>query len=168
MNAEIGEVGHALRTLEGKNLARVVHGARALRYEHTIDATLNLMPRPRAVIALLLLRGAQTQAELHIRSERLADFPDIAILGDTLDRLILREPALIARIGRGSGQREARYMHLLSGPVSLDSLPARRAEPGGDRSGAGDLEARIEVLERLVAELQEKLGLTDVGDGGSG
>ena|SRR5450432_2053595 len=161
MNAETGEVGHALRTLESKNLARVVHGARALRYEHTIDATLNLQPRARAVIALLLLRGPQTQSELHIRGERLADFPDIAILGDTLDRLILREPALVTRIGRGSGQREDRYMHLLSGPVSIDSLPARRPEAVAGASGAADLEARMEVLERLVAELQEKLGLSD-------
>ncbi|MDR3389351.1 MAG: DUF480 domain-containing protein [Rudaea sp.] len=158
MNAEIGEVGHALRALEAKQLARVVHGARALRYEHTIDAALNLAPRARAVIALLLLRGAQTQAELHLRSERLADFPDVAILGDTLDRLIAREPPLVTRIGRGSGQREDRYMHLLSGPVSIENLPQRRADAAAGKSSSAELEARIEVLERLVAELQEKLG----------
>ena len=156
MNAELGEVGHALHTLEEKNLVRVARGARVLRYEHTIDAALNLTARSRAVIALLLLRGAQTQAELYTRSERLADFPDPAMLGDTLDRLIAREPALVMRIGRSSGQREDRYMHLLSGPVSIENLPVR-AEPGGSVSRAADLEARVEALEQAVAELQQKL-----------
>jgi uncharacterized protein len=157
MNAELGDVGHALHTLQEKNLVRVARGARALRYEHTMDAALNLTPRPRAVIALLLLRGAQTQAELYTRSERLADFPDPAMLGDMLDRLIAREPALVVRIGRGPGQREDRYMHLLSGPVSIEDLPTRRSDPGNDMSSAADLEARLEALERVVAELQEKL-----------
>ncbi len=157
MNAELGDVGHTLHTLEGRNLVRVERGARALRYEHTLDAALNLMPRARAVIALLLLRGAQTQAELYTRSERLADFSDPAILGDTLDRLIAREPALVMRIGRGSGQREDRYMHLLSGPVSIEDLPVRRSSPDTSFANASDLEARLEVLERVVAELQKKL-----------
>ena len=157
MNAELGEVGHALHTLEERNLVRVERGARALRYEHTLDAALNLMPRARAVIALLLLRGAQTQAELYTRSERLADFSDPAILGDTLDRLIAREPALVVRIGRGAGQREDRYMHLLAGVVSLEDLPARRGDAELSTSSAADLEARLEALEQVVADLQRKL-----------
>jgi uncharacterized protein YceH (UPF0502 family) len=159
-NTELGEVGHALHTLEEKGLVRVGRGARVLRYEHTIDAALNLTTRARAVIALLLLRGAQTQAELYTRGERLADFPDPAMLGDTLDRLIARAPALVMRIGRSSGQREDRYMHLLSGPVSIENLPAR-TEPGAGRSRDADLEARVEALERVVAELQQKLEARD-------
>ncbi len=161
MNAELGDVGHALHTLEEKQLVSVRRGARVLRYEHTIDAALNLTTRSRAVIALLLLRGAQTQTELYTRSGRLADFPDPAMLGDTLDRLIAREPALVMRIGRSSGQREDRYMHLLSGPVSIENLPAR-AEPGGSGPGNSDLEARVEALEHAVAELQQKLATHNV------
>ena len=159
MHAEVGAVGQALRTLEDKRLVRVVHGARALRYEHTIDAALNLTARPRSVIGLLLLRGPQTLAELFTRSERLADFANAEMLGDTLDRLISREPALVIRIGRASGQREDRYMHLLSGPVSIESLPAHvpRAEVSTRDDRYSELEARVEVLERTVAELQSRL-----------
>ena len=157
MNAELGEVGHALHTLEEKNLVRVERGARALRYGHTLDAALNLTPRPRALLALLLLRGAQTQTELYTRSERLADFPDPAMLGDTLDRLIARDAPLVMRIGRSSGQREDRYMHLLCGPVSTDDLPARRSDSENSASSASELEARLEILERAVEELQKKL-----------
>jgi len=161
MHAEIGEVGHALHTLEQKKLARVVHGARALRYEHTADSTLGLTARARAVIALLLLRGPQTQAELLSRSERLADFPDPAILGDMLQRLIERDPALITCVGRSSGQREDRYMHLLSGPVRIEHPAVHEAEPalGGDDHRR--LEARVEVLERSVMQLRQALGIDD-------
>jgi uncharacterized protein YceH (UPF0502 family) len=155
MNADLGDVGHALRTLEEKKLVRTERGARALRYEHTIDAALNLTSRARALIALLLLRGPQTQAELLTRSERLADFPNTESLGDTLDRLIARTPALAICVGRGSGQREDRYMHLLCGPVSIEQLQVRRADAPAE-SGRSDLEARVEELERLVAELQRK------------
>ena len=156
MNLEVGEVGHALHTLQDKKLVRVEHGARSLRYAHTVDAALNLTPRAAAVIALLLLRGPQTQAELYTRSERLADFPDSLSLGDTLERLIAREPALVVRIGRGAGQREDRYMHTLCGPVSTESMPSRSSEREPTRVEA--LESRVEALEQSVAELRALLG----------
>lgn len=156
MNAELGAVGQALRTLEDKRLVRVVHGARALRYEHTIDGALNLAARSRAVIGLLLLRGPQTLNELLTRSERLADFPDSASLGDTLERLMGRDPPLVVRIGRASGQREDRYMHLLGGPVSIEDLPAPKARPSESHDRLAELEARIDALEREVAELRER------------
>jgi uncharacterized protein YceH (UPF0502 family) len=166
MHAEVGAVGQTLRTLEDKRLVRVVHGARALRYEHTIDAALNLTTRPRSVIGLLLLRGPQTLAELFTRSERLADFANIEMLGDTLDRLISRDPTLVVRIGRASGQREDRYMHLLSGPVSIESLPAHaaRADSIGKDDRYTELEARVAALEGIVAGLQLRLGADDVAD----
>jgi len=152
MNLEVGEVGHALYTLQEKKLARIEHGARALRYAHTADAALNLTARSIAVIALLLLRGPQTLAELFTRSERLAGFPDMASLGDTLERLAAREPALVVRIGRGAGQREDRYMHLLSGPVSIETMSAHAVEKPASTSAA--LEARVEALELAMAELR--------------
>ena len=166
MNAELGAVGQALRSLEEKKLVRVAHGARALRYEHTADAALNLTTRSRAVIALLLLRGPQTMNELLTRSERLADFPDAAMLGDALERLTTREPPLIVRIGRAAGQREDRYMHLLSGPVSIENLPAsaprsRAADVAPTTERYEELEARIQELERIVAEVKEMLAARD-------
>jgi uncharacterized protein YceH (UPF0502 family) len=161
MNAELGAVGQALRTLEEKKLVRVVHGARALRYEHSADAALNLTARSRAIVALLLLRGPQTQNELLTRSERLADFPDAAMIGDTLERLIAREPPLAVNVGRAAGQREDRYMHLLCGPVSIEDLPAPRARASEGADRHADLEARVEALELAVAELRRKLSADD-------
>jgi len=155
MHVELGDAGHALHTLQEKKLARVEHGARVLRYAHTVDSALSLTQRPLAVIALLLLRGPQTAAELFTRSERLADFPNPESLGDTLERLLARDPPLIVRIGRGAGQREDRYMHTLAGPVSIENLPARSdvREP----TRVEGLELRIEALEQEVAELRRML-----------
>ena len=124
---------------------------------YTIDAALSLTARSRALVGLLLLRGAQTQNELLTRSERLADFPDIASLGDTLERLIGRDPPLVVRIGRAAGQREDRYMHLLGGPVSIDDLPAPKTRSSDSPDRYAELEARIDALEREVSELREKL-----------
>jgi len=155
MHVELGEAGHALHTLQEKKLARVEHGARVLRYAHTADSALNLTQRPLTVIALLLLRGPQTAAELYTRSERLADFPDPESLGDTLERLLARDPPLLVRIGRGSGQREDRYMHTLAGPVSIENLPSRSETREPTR--VEGLESRIETLEQEVAELRRLL-----------
>jgi len=118
---------------------------------------------------LLLLRGPQTLAELFTRSERLADFANVEMLGDTLDRLISRDPPLVVRIGRASGQREDRYMHLLSGPVSIESLPAHvsRVESSSKDDRYAELEARVEALEGTVAELQLRLGADDADSGTS-
>jgi uncharacterized protein YceH (UPF0502 family) len=162
MRIEPGEVGHALHTLQEKNLVRREHGARVERYEHTADAGLNVTPRARAIIALLLLRGAQTLGELFSRSERLADFPDTGSVGDTLERLIARGPALVVRLHRGAGQREDRYMHLLCGPLGADSLAPRTAPPPRAPS---PLEARVAALEWDVAELKRMLQARDETQG---
>lgn len=159
MAIDLGDVGHALHTLQEKRLVRREHGARAERFEHTLDAAMNLAPRARAIIALLLLRGAQTLGELHIRSERLADFPDADSVGDTLERLMTRDAPLVVRLGRGAGQREDRYAHLLCGLVSADSLPQRSPAREPARP---DLEARVAALEAEVAELKRVL---QAGDG---
>jgi uncharacterized protein YceH (UPF0502 family) len=157
MNLELGEVGHALHTLQEKKFARVEHGARALRYAHTADAALNLTQRSLAVIGLLLLRGPQTLGELYTRSERLADFPDVESVGDTVERLIARDAPLVVRIGRGAGQREDRYMHLLCGPVSAESVTRASREVEREPSRVEALESRIEALENEVAELRRLL-----------
>ncbi len=154
---ETGEVGHALRELEGKGLVTGSLTARASRYAQRFDAVYGTTPRQRALLAVLLLRGPQTANELYTRCERLADFPDVAEVRTVLERLASREPALAVCIGRGAGQREERYMHLLCGPVSAAELAARTSdEPASEpRSGLGERVARLEaVVETLQAELE--------------
>ncbi|MFC4820223.1 YceH family protein [Dokdonella ginsengisoli] len=155
MNLEPGAVGHALNELERRGLVKIAPASqRALRYEHRFDPVYGTTARQRAVLCALLLRGPQTLNELHTRTERLAEFPSVDDLRDTLDRLIQREPACVVRLGRGAGQREDRYMHLLAGPVDVEALASAPPPAASARGGAHE---RIEQLEAEVAQLREEL-----------
>lgn len=167
MDLEPGAVGHALRQLEGKRFVAGSLSARASRYEHRLDQALNITPRQRALLAVMMLRGPQTAPELLTRCDRLADFGGLDDVRATLDRLAQREPPLAVRVGRAGGQREDRYMHLLCGEALIGEYARNdtaSATTGG--GGNGDLEGRISQLEALVDALQERLGLVEQRVGG--
>ena len=149
LELEAGDVGHALREMTGKGLVRIVDGARAQRFEHRFASTYSVTTRQQALLAVMLLRGPQTLAELHTRSERLAPPGDLDDIKQTLERLIQRAPALVVNLGRGAGQREDRYMHLLCGPVSAGDF-ATVADEALSPSKRSGLEARVEAREAAV------------------
>jgi len=157
MKLEPGRVGQALRSLEIKGLVRREDSARATRYSHIAGRGLNVTPQQLALLAVLLLRGPQTLNELFSRTERLAEFDDTEDVAHTLERLAGREPAFIVRLPRGPGQREDRYMHLLSGPV--EAAPASQSSASSTWSPEPEdfLAERITRLEERVEELERKL-----------
>lgn len=158
MELEPGEVGHALRGMTGKGLVRIVDGSRAQRFEHKFASTYSVTTRQQALLAVMLLRGPQTLAELHARGERLGAPADIDDVRQTLERLMQRAPApaLVVNLGRAAGQREDRYMHLLCGPVSAADF-ASGADEATAPSRRGGLEARVEALEAEVEALRREL-----------
>jgi uncharacterized protein len=156
MELEPGDVGHALREMENLGLVKSVHGARAQRYEHRFAAAYSVTAKQQALLSVLLLRGPQTAAELHTRCERLASFADLDDVRQTLDRLAQRQPTLALNIGRASGQREDRYMHLLSGPIDASLLLASVKSSSAAPERA-DTSARIEALEAAVEALRSEL-----------
>ncbi|MBX3568893.1 MAG: DUF480 domain-containing protein [Rhizobiaceae bacterium] len=153
MTMEPTDIHRTLKTLEQKGLVRQMFASRVERYEHQAAQRFSLTQRQLAIVGLLLLRGPQTAPELFSRSERLARFPAIDDLRAELDMLIGRRPALIQQIDRGPGQREDRFVHLLSGPVEMTAfVPAPRAA-----AVSSDVEGRIAALEAEVAELRARL-----------
>jgi hypothetical protein len=155
MDLEPGEVGHALRELEGKGLIRSVHGARAQRYEHRFAQAFSVTLKQQAVLSVMLLRGPQTVAELLNRCERLCVFADVNDVRQTLERLMQRNPTLVIKLARGPGQREDRYMHLLCGKVD-EALYAAHARPVAAVERGG-LEARVAALEAELQSLRSEL-----------
>lgn len=154
MSVSFGDVQHALRQLETHRFARQSFSSRAERHEHLLGTALDV-PQPQVVLlALLMLRGAQTVGELVTRSERLHAFADAEDARHHLERLAGK--SLVVRIPPSAGRREDRYAHLLCGPVDVDAIAASAA---GGRESAGDaaLVARVEALEAEVAELREAL-----------
>ena len=76
---------------------------------------LQLSSQQRAVICVLLLRGAQTPGELRTRTNRLADFTNVTEVEATLNQLQnLNGQALVKKLAREPGKRDARYVHLFS------------------------------------------------------
>jgi uncharacterized protein YceH (UPF0502 family) len=159
MELEPGEVGHALRELESRGLVRSVHGARAQRYEHRFAQAISVTVKQQAALSIMLLRGPQTVAELLNRCERLCAFADLDEVRQTLERLMQRTPTLAVKLGRASGQREDRYMHLLCGAVdeaAYATAPRSREQSAG-ASDRHDLELRVEALEAAVQSLRQEL-----------
>jgi uncharacterized protein len=115
-------------------------GSRAAKFRHLLDEALQLTPSQLALLAVLLLRGPQTVAELRSRSERLYPFASAEDVEATLRALAERE--LVAE-----GARH-RWRQLLgdSGEPAAAPTPA-----------ASDLEARVEHLEALVDRLERRL-----------
>lgn len=163
LNLSPGEVGHALRSLEGRGLSRLVMGSRADRWEQRTEKQLELVHAQVILLGLLLLRGPQTLNELLTRSQRMHDFDDVADLQHQLERLISRDLACL--LPRQAGQREDRYMHLLGNPddlqAALSARPAERHDSQTQDSRYEQLEARIAALEERLARLEAVATSTD-------
>jgi uncharacterized protein len=150
------EIRAALDRLSNRGWARLAsgRGSRAVKYRHLLDQALELSDDELSVLAVLMLRGAQTIGELKQRSDRLHSFASLDAIAETLDRLARRD--LAARVPRRPGQKEDRYMQLLGGTEEAPAVPERRAAPADDRLER--IEERLEQLERQFDELQMRLG----------
>jgi uncharacterized protein YceH (UPF0502 family) len=160
-----------VHALKSKKLARVVHpgaGERATKYRQVAEETLGLDDPERALLCVLLLRGAQTVNELRTRTERLHPFGSNEAVEAALAGLARREPAFVARVDRQPGQKEDRWIELLQ--VDPEARAAASAAPrvstsAGASSRVEELETRIAALEARVAQLVEALGeLVDLPD----
>ncbi|MBE2211110.1 MAG: YceH family protein [Xanthomonadaceae bacterium] len=164
MALEQGAVHHALRQLEVRGLVRSQHTARAERYGHRFEVVYGLTPPQTALMSLLLLRGPQTVHELYGRSERLARFEDAEEVARVLERLMQKEPALVAVLPRKSGQREDRYRHLLVPSEIIDAGDDEVQYEASSEPGVPSLRERIAALEARVEALEAKLAALLPGD----
>ncbi len=148
-------IREALERLARRRWVRLASGAgsRATKYRHLLDEALDLNRAETAVLAVLMLRGAQTPGELRARTERLHRFADHAALMETVDRLVARE--LVERLARRPGQKEERYRQLLGGGGAVAAVATSGPETADDRVGA--LEERVAALEEHVVALQRAL-----------
>jgi hypothetical protein len=153
MHLEEQEVHDALRALERQQLAGPARGAdgRVTKYEHRLQEVFNFTRGETAVLCELLLRGPQTPGELRNRTERLYRFEELQDVLSVLERLIEREPALVAVLPRQAGTREVRYTQLLSEAPVLPAAP--HSEPGSIATP----DARLLQLESEVARLREEV-----------
>ena len=148
-------IREALHRLSQRRFSRLAsgHSSRAYKFRHLLDEALALEPGPLAVLAVLMLRGAQTPGELKQRTDRMEGFPDLAAVQAVLDDLIERE--YVARIERRPGQKEERYRHRLSDEAADGPPPEPAATSAPMAPPPAPAPADTERLDRLEAELAE-------------
>ncbi len=161
MNLDEDEVRQALRGLENKGLAGRARNAdgRVTKYEHWLGEAFNFSRAETALLCVLLLRGPQTPGELRGRTERLHSFEEISDVLAGIQKLMDREPPLAAVLPRQPGTKEARYAHLLSGPVESIVQPVSNEPASGNNAipAGSDIQQRFESLEAAVDELRQQV-----------
>jgi uncharacterized protein YceH (UPF0502 family) len=170
-SASEGEVQTAVDALKLLSLAFESSGSRVARFEHNMGRALALPSQSVALLAVLMLRGAQTTSELRSNCERLHRFADLSAVEGFLDELAAR-PAdkggpLAVKLPRAPGSREARWAQLLSGPIDIAALAV--ASDGEAFVASGELaalkarqanvEAEVAALRSLVDRLYAELGV---------
>jgi uncharacterized protein YceH (UPF0502 family) len=145
------QVQAAAQSLGTLGFARLATGpgSRTAKYRQLFGEALDLLPSEVSIMAVLMLRGPQTVAELKTRTERMHHFASADDVTTTLARLDGKE--LVHLLPRGPGQREERWTHLLAdGPTEMS--PAPDGEPTTVEQRLARVEARLLELERRLLD----------------
>ncbi len=159
MQLSEADVEATLDRLHGEVMVWPVEGARIRKWRHSLDRKWELDGRVKAVITVLLLRGAQTAGEIRTRTARMHDFASTSEVEGALAELAGGEEPLTVHLERRPGQRDARWTHLLSGAPTeatapfLPSAPEDSAAPLSER--LAELEARVTRLEEAMARRED-------------
>ena len=140
------EVDETLRGLKKRELVRFVwtSGSRTVKYAQALDQAIELDEAERALLTVLMLRGAQAPGELRTRAERLYVFADRSSVESALrsmaDRQLVRELELRPR------EQDRRWVHLLGPLPTGEVVPP----PAVDREAAlaQGAQARDESVQR--------------------
>jgi uncharacterized protein YceH (UPF0502 family) len=151
------DVEETLEDLRRKGVAVRYEGSgRVERWKHLMYDWLGLrdLPTEMAVMAELLLRGAQTEGDLRARASRMAPLPDLAALQSVLESLKGR--GLVVELTPPGRRRGVVVAHTLYPPEELERLRNSFASEADDaeevhHSPRGP--ARDEAIDQLRDEL---------------
>lgn len=169
-NYTSGDIQHCVRELADKKLIHIDPTGRADRYSQRLTNALSLDKSKQALLNVMLLRGPQTVHELLTRTQRMQNFENDQEVEDILNELCHQNPPMIQRVAKQIGQRDDRFVHLLSGEPDLSAIASKRSQNNVNVSPQANkqleaLDARIAELERkvdfLVKELDLKLPHSD-------
>lgn len=165
MDVSEAEVLASVEELKSLHLVNTVSGSRVVRYEHNFARGMGVPGAAMALLTQLMLRGPQTAAELRQNTERLHRFADVSSVEGFLEELAEREAPFAVRLPKAPGAREARWAHLLCGPVASVEHAAVLAAPRDEeaavqRAELAALKAEVASLRGLVERMAAELGIT--------
>jgi len=170
LSATDAEAQVAIDRLRSLSLVIESSGGRVMRYAHNTERVLALPSQSVALLATLMLRGAQTTGELRINSERLHRFADVSAVDGFLRELAARGAgALVEEMPRAAGERENRWVHLLSGHTAIAAMLAPAAataapetialsELAALKTSVAEMRVEIDLLRASIVRLREELG----------
>ena len=145
-------------------------GSRVPKYQqifcNTEFGSLKFTPQETAIVCELLLRGPQTPGELRSRAQRMAEFPDPAIVESLLEGLANRPSGpIVAQLAREPNRRDSRWTQLfeeLPESARLATASEVAANKASDAAvvrapSNAELVARVAMLEGEIAALRAEL-----------
>ena len=113
---DLATIRSSLDRLGRRGWTRLTSGpsSRTAKFRHLLDEALELTQSQLALLAVLMLRGPQTVAELRTRTVRLFSFSSTVEIQSALDELGTR--GLVERLPRRAGEREERGPHSSAAP----------------------------------------------------
>lgn len=172
INATESEVQVAVDALKSLSLVFESSGSRVSRYEHNMGRAMGLPSQSVALLAVLMLRGPQTSAELRVNCERLHRFADVssveAFLVELAERPADKGGPMVVKLPRAPGARESRWAHLLCGAVDMAAIPVAAgsddfvaaSELSSLKAQQSAMQAEITELRQLVDRLYAELGVS--------
>jgi uncharacterized protein YceH (UPF0502 family) len=169
MQLEEPQVDEALERLRHVGAVAQVQGAgRVDKYRHLAYEWLGVEKVELAVMAELLLRGAQTVGELRGRAARMEPIKDLSDLQPTLDSLQAKGLILyLTPPGRGSVVTHALYLDREMDKVRRDagaaqsvtgsSMAAPSRVPQDDAPDSSDIAEQLDSLREGIADLRQEL-----------
>jgi uncharacterized protein YceH (UPF0502 family) len=161
MSLDEKTVEAGVNALREKKLGSVIFGAgsRVQKYRHKLLEHYELTPAEVALLCVLLLRGPQTPGELRGRTERMHPFESTAEVEARLEELTRGASPLIVQQPARPGQKESRYVQLLSDemPAQDEASPISRLPSSNppESSSPSKLEALTTELATLRIELEQ-------------
>lgn len=159
-------VGYDAKTVEAgldglrqKKLATMIMsaGSRVPKYRHDLLNHFDLNPREAALLCVLLLRGPQTLGELRTRTERMQFFDSLEHVESFLAELAKGDSPLVRVLQARPGQKENRYVQLLSGEPDLTESVASEIAFSTTVSQVPSNSSRLDTIEKDVAEIKAEL-----------
>lgn len=136
------QVDATARALRDRHLIRFVWapGSRTVKYHQMLTEQIELDDDARALLTVLLLRGAQAPGALKTRTERLHVFADRSEVEACLASLAALDPPLVQELPLRPREQDRRWIHLL-GPVDTGATDVADAVDR-DTALAGGVAAR--------------------------
>jgi uncharacterized protein YceH (UPF0502 family) len=149
------EVEDALTPLQQKGLVTRITGGRVERWRHNLYEVWKVNKVELAILAELLLRGAQTEGELRGRASRMEPIDDLDALRAVLAPLA--ERGLVVYLGP-EGRRGTQLTHGFHTAKELENLKANvRPEEPESAAAVPRTPSQLTALEGSLAEARQEI-----------